>query len=322
MAPIADLHCDLLCYLEKDRKRTPSDLAARCAIPQLKEGNVKWQTCAVFTHTGAQSVKKGMAQIELFQNLPVQYPQDVYLFRGQSSLETEIGLFYAFENASGFCGEQETVLQGIERMHSVIERIGKPLYISLTWNEENRFGGGALTKIGLKEDGKRLLEVLHEKQITIDLSHASDFLAYGIIDYLENKGLQIPLIASHSNARPVLFAPRNLPGDIAAEIFRRGGVVGLNLYASFLGDSEESILEHLAFWLNLGGEKHLCLGADFFYEDSPTSNRKGEPYFKSYADASCYQNLLAFISHELKLKKSVVDQLSHGNFLDFIKKFP
>jgi microsomal dipeptidase-like Zn-dependent dipeptidase len=320
MTPIADLHCDLLYYLEKDRKRTPVDLAARCALPQLKTGHVKWQTCAIFTYTDPTSVKKGMAQIELFQSLPVQYPQDVHLYH--SSSKEGIALFYAFENASGFCTEQEPVGEGFFRLESVIDRIGKPLYISLTWNEENRFGGGALTKIGLKEDGKRLLEVMHEKQITADLSHASDFLAYEIIDYMENKGLQFPLIASHSNARPVFFAPRNLPADLAKEIFRRGGVVGLNLYAPFLGDSEESILEHLAFWLGLGGENHLCLGSDFFYEpDFPSSNRKGEPFFKHYADASCYQDLLAFVSQELKLKDGVLNQLAHGNFLNFIKGF-
>lgn len=320
MTPIADLHCDLLCYLEKGGKRTPVDLAARCALPQLKAGHVKWQTCAIFTHTEADSVKKGMAQVGLLQNLLVHYPQDVHL--SQSSSKEGIALFFAFENASGFCTEQEPVREGFSRLHSVIDRIGKPLYISLTWNEENRFGGGALTKIGLKEDGKRFLEALHEKQIAVDLSHASDFLAYEIIDYIDNRGLQVPLIASHSNARPVFFAPRNMPAEIAKEIFRRGGVVGLNLYAPFLGESEESILDHVAFWLNLGGEKHLCLGSDFFYEpDFPAANRKGEPFFKKYADASCYQDLLAFVSQELKLKEAVLNQLAHGNFLNFIKNF-
>ncbi|MBA2369146.1 MAG: membrane dipeptidase [Candidatus Protochlamydia sp.] len=321
MIPIADLHCDLLCYLENDRKRTAWDPAARCAIPQLKAGNVKWQTCAVFTHTDSHSVRKGMAQIELFQSLPAHYPHDVYLYQNGPSSENCTALLYAFENASGFCNELEPVGNGFDRLKSIIDRVGKPLYISLTWNEENRFGGGALTKIGLREDGKRLLELMHERTITADLSHASDFLAYEIINYMENKGLHFPLIASHSNARPVFFAPRNLPADIAKEIFRREGVVGFNLYAPFLGESEESILDHIAFWLNLGGEKHLCLGTDFFYEaDFPALKRKGEPFFKAYANASSYQDLLAFISDELKLKDRVINLLAYENFLNFIKK--
>lgn len=325
MIPVADLHCDLLCYLEENPARTPYDQVARCSLPQLKKGCVKLQALANFTHTGPLSVKKGMAQVQLYRQLALLYPKDVkraqmpFTMPGQ---EDPIALFMAFENASGFCGEEEPLKQGMNRLQAVIQDVGKPLYISLTWNTENRFGGGALTNSGLKEDGKRLLEELDRQGIAIDLSHASDPLAYETIDYIENKGLNIPLMASHSNARAITHVPRNLPTDIAKELFRRGGVVGLNLYSPFVGLNEEAILQHLSFWLELGGEKQICLGSDFFYEnDFPTIQRvKGQDlFFKRYSDASCYPALIEFVRKELKLSEQTLYQWAYQNIVEFLK---
>lgn len=322
LQPTVDIHCDLLFYLQLDRKRTPSDLAARCAIPQLGKGAVKLQTMAVFTETEPSSVEKAIHQTTLYQKLPHHYPTDFQHFTEDWTLQApRINTLMAFENASGFCGEQEPLQVGFNRLKSMMQ-IARPLYIGLTWNTENRFGGGALAQVGLKEDGKRLLEELHGQNIALDLSHASDALAYDAIDYLEKHHLNIPVMASHSNARIIAALPRNLPDEIAKEIFRRKGIVGFNLYRPFVGDSPEHILKHFAHWLSLGGENHVAFGADFFNDaDLPSAYRYGkEVYFKDYADASCYPSLLSFIQRELKLDSSFVPKLAHQNALNFIKK--
>ena len=42
-----------------------------------------------------------------------------------------------------------------------------------------------------------------------------------------------------------------------------GGAAGLNLYAPFIGgDGMDDVLRHIEHFLELGGEKHLCLGLD------------------------------------------------------------
>ena len=321
--PIVDLHCDLLFYLEKDKQRTPFDQACRCAIPQLRQGNVKLQTLAIFSETGSYSAEKGWHQASIYQKLPHHYPQDFIHFSSQFKMETsQISILMAFENASGFCSEQEPLQEGIKRLKHIIQTISKPLYISLTWNTENRFGGGALAQAGLKADGKLLLEELEHYQIAIDLSHASDALAYDILDYMEGRSLNIPIMASHSNARAVAPMPRNLPDEIAKEIFRRGGVVGLNLYRYFIGYKEDDLIKHVAHWLELGGDNHLVLGSDFFYDpDLPSTYRHGkEVFFKDYQDASCYQKLLLFLQNELKLNSSLLAKFAHQNGLNFIQK--
>jgi membrane dipeptidase len=321
--PIVDLHCDLLFYLQGSPQRTPYDLFARCAIPQLHQGNVKIQTLAVFTQTARDSVQRGLHQVDLYQKLPMHYPKDFMHYSiTKEAYPSAVATLLAFENASGFCGEGEAFSEGLKRLYQVINTIAKPLYISLTWNTENRFGGGALTRAGLKEDGKRLLEELHEKKIAVDLSHASDALAHDIINYMDGCGLDIPLMASHSNARAVTSVPRNLPDELAVEIFRRGGVVGLNFCHNFVGENEEFLLKHIAHWLELGGEDHIALGADFFYEaDLPSSLRHGKDVFlPNYQNASCYGKLLNFLEKELRLNASILEKFAHKNAKNFIPK--
>jgi membrane dipeptidase len=320
--PIIDLHCDLLFYLGIDKHRTPYDRAARCAISQLRQGNVRLQTMAIFTETEPHSSEKGSHQARIYQNLALRCPQDFVHFSPDWNMDSpSIALHMAIENASGFCNEREPLNEGFNRLKNIIINIAKPIYVSLTWNTENRFGGGALTQIGLKDDGKRLLELLDEQHIAIDLSHASDALAYETIDYIEGQGLKVPIMASHSNARAVASMPRNLPDEIAKEIFRRGGIVGLNLYRYFIGETENQLVEQLAHWLELKGENHLAFGADFFYDpDLPSAYRHGEEnYFKDYQDASCYGRLLSFLQKELKLESSFLEKFAYQNALAFIQ---
>lgn len=320
---IIDVHCDLLFYLGLDSKRTPYDLAARCALPQLRRGAVKLQTLAIFTETEPSSVEKGMHQANLYQKLPELHPKDFQHFANDWTLQSSrINILMAFENASGFCSEAEPLQQGLKRLNALIQT-DKPFYISLTWNSENRFGGGALTQAGLKEDGRRLLDEIDSRHIALDLSHASDALAYEAIDYIESRKLSIPIMASHSNARAIAALPRNLPDEIAKEIFRRKGIIGFNLYRPFVGESPDHIVKHFAHWMEMGGEGHLVFGTDFFNDaDLPSSYRHGkEVFFKDYPDSSCYPPLLAFLQRELKLDDSFLSKVSHRNAMAFIKCF-
>lgn len=320
--PIIDLHCDLLFYLAAYPQRTPYDLVARCALPQLHQGNVKLQTLAVFTETEPNCVQKAFQQINLYQKLPVLYPNGFKHDFNDNLHSSVIGIKMAFENASGFCAEKESLADGIMRLNHIVRDIAKPLYISLTWNSENRFGGGALTSVGIKPDGKHLLDELHQKRIAVDLSHASDALAYDIIDYIVGRDLDIPLMASHSNARALAAAPRNLPDELAQEVFRRNGIIGLNFCRKFLGEHEDSLLKHIVHWLELGGENHIALGADFFYEeDFPTSLHEGKTvFFQNYQDASCYVRLMDLLQKELRLPSSILEKFAHKNGLIFIQK--
>ena len=99
---------------------------------------------------------------------------------------------------------------------------------------------------------------MEELGIHTDVSHISDA---GFWDVLRRT--KRPVVASHSNARAICPHRRNLTDDMFRAIRDTGGVVGINLYADFVGgDSMEQLIAHIERFLSLDGEKAVALGGD------------------------------------------------------------
>lgn len=315
--PIVDLHCDLLLFLASGIDRSPFDDRSLSSIPQMQKGNILLQTLAIFTETGKNSVSEATKQIQIFKQLP-QLSQNAFSLHSRK--ENAITVVPAIENASGLLGEDEPLDTGLKRFTEWSKTVGPFLYVSLTWNEENRFGGGNATQIGLKEDGKIFLDQLAQTKTAIDLSHTSDALARDILNYIDHKHLSIIPIASHSNYRAIQDHPRNLPDDIAQEIFRRGGIIGVNFVRPFIGKDPSAFIDHIEHALKLGGEDHICFGADFFPEDDlPSTLDHLKPFFFPKLDhSSCYKDLLAIL--EKRFSRNVLEKISSRNALKFLKR--
>ncbi len=326
MRPVVDMHCDLLCYLANDASRSVLNREVRCSLPQLRQGQVKIQTMAVFTETEVGSTVKGQKQIDEYIKLSKKYPEDFCIVKKGDSLETgffadPIKMLLALENASGVFEEDEPLENGFKRITSIEKNVGKILYLSLTWNLENRFGGGAHAPGGLKEDGRRLLDFMHQKKIAIDMSHTSDPLAYDILDYIDKKGLEVPVVASHSNFRAVAHVPRNLPDEVACEILRRQGLIGFVFCRDFVGKEDPyNMVRQLEHVRKLGGSKQCCFGADFFYDgDLPPAFRRPPEdfFFPSYADSTAYGPLMDFWQKHLSLSSDQLEDVAYRNFINF-----
>jgi microsomal dipeptidase-like Zn-dependent dipeptidase len=237
---------------------------------------------------------------------------------------SKIGILAAFENASTFCEEDEPLQEGLERLILMFGKVGRPLYIGMTWNTENRFGGGVLSTVGLKEDGQRLLDFLNGKQIAIDLSHASDALAHDILNYLTQQDLQVPVLASHSNVRSVTAVGRNLPTELLQEVIRRRGLVGLNSIRAFVGPSIETLGSHIEEIVRLGGSDSVCFGADFFFEGDVPKNTPGRSpdgwYFPEFDGADRYPELLSIFTEKLGLKEAFVRKMAYQNASDYLSR--
>lgn len=333
--PIADLHCDLLAYLAGGPGRTPFDPVARCALPQLAAGGVRWQTLAAFTVTGDGSVDLGMAQAEAFRRLLRDHPRRLRAIRSAADLaapddaeqapaDDRLGVVLAIENASGFCAQDEPLADGLARFARIDELAGPVLYLSLTWNDENRFGGGNATAAGLHDDGRRLLDYLAARRAegrapAIDLAHASAWLADDILEHLRREGLALPVLASHICFRRLVDVPRNLSDDLARTILEQDGVIGLNFMRVFLGGrAPAAFADHLGHGLALDGAgRGLAFGADFFADlDIPEAMRRRHPegmFFPDFADAACYPRVLAALERELDLGAARRAALAHGN---------
>lgn len=129
------------------------------------------------------------------------------------------------------------------------------------WNRANSLCGTNCEEPerGLSEKGKNFLRRMEALDIYPDMSHISDA---GFWDTV--KTAHGPVVASHSNARALCPHRRNLTDDQFRAIRGSGGVVGLNLYRDFVGPqgTMEELVAHVEHFLDLGGEKTLCLGGD------------------------------------------------------------
>ncbi|GAB3228474.1 membrane dipeptidase [Algoriphagus aestuariicola] len=322
--PIADMHCDLLSFMAKVPNADPFDSSQiACAFPWMEAGGMKMQVMAIYTDVNPDSMDLASKQARIFSDLLQNEAGTVTRFdseyiQNQDNQES-IGIIASVENAAGFGHENATWPEIYAQFDSIVDTVGQLAYISLTHHTENRFGGGNYTEgIGLKEDGKRLLDYMAGKRIPIDLSHTSDLLAEGILKHIDRHHLPIPVIASHSNFRTLWNHKRNLSDEFAQEIINRGGIIGVNFLRAFLDtDVPERLYEHLEYGTKLR-ENAICFGADFFYtQDFPDKSR--HPFYFSLAEnSSKYPDILEHLNtslSEVQLRK-----MAFENVFNFYQK--
>jgi membrane dipeptidase len=125
-----------------------------------------------------------------------------------------------------------------------------------------RYTGGTGAPGGLTALGVQLLKAMRRKKVILDISHMAE---EAVADAFEMwRG---PIMSSHSNARELVPGDRQLTNATAAEIARRGGVLGISFYAQHLRPSGPARLDdvvrhavHLA--RAAGGPEHVGLGTD------------------------------------------------------------
>lgn len=267
-----DLHNDLLNYLLIDSQRTPYDEGLKCSISQMIKGEIRTQILAAFSLTPSDP-----------RSLSIQFARYLKLRSCRESLAKQIQFLWAIEDAQQLTGDSPLGKTVEDKIQNFLRSNNAPVYVSLTWIHENEFGGGDRTNVGLKPQGSQLLEALAATNTTIDLSHASDRLAYDIINYREKKGHQNGLIISHTNFRSVHNVPRNVSDEIARYILKVNGLIGLSFSKSQLGIRDRlNTEEHFGYALSLDKkfEEVLCLGGDIYHqEDVPQALRKATSNF-------------------------------------------
>ncbi len=323
LQPVFDLHCDLPSYLASVRGANvmkKEDIGA--ALPWLQAGGVSVQVAALFCITQAGSTERVQEQVE--QLLTLQKANSAFraVVDEQDLMpQSRIGLLPAIENASGFCEEHASLKQGLKLLEAVLRQVGRVAYIGLTHHSENRFGGGNQAPgVGLKPDGMALLDYLSGRNIAVDLAHTSDALAFDILTYLDKQHLKIHVLASHSNFREVFSHPRNLPEELAKEVLRRDGIVGINFFRHYVDAADpRRLTAHVAHgWKLPGGQRGLAIGADFFTPIGFPDPAQLPLFFQEHENAGAYPGLLA------EWKKAVpgldVAALAFDNAADFFRR--
>ena len=326
--PIIDLHCDLLHYLATTPNASVYDgQGIGVTVPHLNAGNVKLQVLAVFTFTEKGSVTLAKKEFECYgQLLDLPEFQSVTTKSSIQKILTsdKIGIIPAIESASGLCEEDEPLDNAFKRFDEILTKYKHVFYIGFTHHTENRFGGGNYSdNVGLKDDGKVLLDYLDGKKVAVDLSHTSDNLAMGIMDYVEAKSLDVPIIASHSNFRILCGHIRNLPDEYVQRLVRYNGLIGMNFLRAYIHDTNPShFIEHFLHGLDETIAPHqMAFGADFFYRAGleEIHPERIPLFFDEHLDASKYPNIL----NDLRAKgigEDVLQKLCYQNVLDFVNR--
>jgi membrane dipeptidase len=167
--------------------------------------------------------------------------------------------------------EEGAALEGKMSNLEVLRKMGVRL-ITLTWNYPNEIGFPAFEwkhmDRGLTDFGCELVEAMNHNRMIVDVSHLSDRGFYDVSE-ISSK----PFMASHSNARSITDAPRNLTDDMISFLGNNGGLIGINFEKTFLGKSEQGkiseMMRHINHIRNTGGIEVLALGSDFDGIDTP-----------------------------------------------------
>ena len=145
-------------------------------------------------------------------------------------------------------------LMGIEGGHSIENSI--PLlrdyyrlgvrYMTLTWSNSLDWAdsSGVIdpknpddpkvphTKEGLTEFGKDVVYEMNRLGMMVDISHVADKTFYRTLVIT-----RAPVIASHSGARALSDAPRNMTDEMLRAVAINGGVVQVNYYSAFVSQA-------------------------------------------------------------------------------------
>lgn len=323
--PIVDLHCDLLSYLDTAAGSSIHDTEAiGCALPHLKAGGVKLQVMALFSLTEAGSAEAGLRQVAFYKAITKEGTGFRHLEKGTTwemmMADDAVYTLAAIENASCFFEEKENLKEGFRRFEWMAKALGGPLYLTITHHAENRFGGGNFTSVGLKPDGKALLEFLDGRGVAVDLSHTCDLFAHELLEYIDRRGLDLRVLASHSNFRPVWDHVRNLPDDLTQAVRAKGGLVGLNLVRDFVNPEDAgAFAAHVRYGLAQGVP--LAWAADYFSPlIMPPQFAFREPYFHpGHEDARCYPKVMDSLKD---LGAEVLAGFAWKNAWDWIRANP
>ena len=175
---------------------------------------------------------------------------------------------------------------------------------TITWNNSNKLAHSGLEadKKGVTKKGRNFLKELKDYKIILDLSHASTKTVLDVCEICENQ-----VIASHSCVRALHPSYlRNIDDEAIKAITERGGVVGINFSKHHLGD--HSVIDHIDYLRDHFGVDVAAIGSDFDgIKDAVISNPTGLE--------SLEKELL-----EKGYKKSDIDKIFSGNFLNIFKK--
>ena len=258
---LADAHNDLLLELaHREHRLGETNVFAQTWLPLLEAGGVGLQVCPIFVDLDRQpegTLREALGQAASFHRAVRENTDRVVVVRTRADLDAvergeRIGLMLALEGVEPFGYE----LWGADLFWELGLRIA-----GLTWNRRNPYADGAAEEGGLSRLGRSLLPVLAEREIVLDLAHASPRLFDECLETYTGR-----VCVTHAGCRAVNDHPRNLTDEQLRALVGRDGVFGLMLHPLAIDPERPTIeraIDHLEHAAEVIGPDRLCLGGDW-----------------------------------------------------------
>jgi len=142
--------------------------------------------------------------------------------------------------------------------------------MGITYSEANPLGSGLREKndSGLSDLGRAVVKRMNRLGMTIDIAHCGDRTGLEVIEASEK-----PITITHAGAR-TLWGTRRMKNDETLKaLAAKGGVIGIEaaphttLTQKHPKHSLESVMEHVAYCVDLIGVDHVGLGPDTLFGD-------------------------------------------------------
>ena len=215
-------------------------------LDSIHKGNLGAEFFSIWVEPSIYKGQYARRTLELIDSVKQQvakYPNQIMF------VTTPEGIEYAHRT------HKFAALMGIEGGHSIENSI--PLlrqyyalgvrYMTLTWSNSTDWADSSgdiddktipHTKEGLTEFGKDVVYEMNRLGMMVDISHVSDrtFFRTLVIS-------RAPVIASHSDARALCDAPRNMTDDMLRAVAHsggadsKGGVIDVNYFSGFVSQA-------------------------------------------------------------------------------------
>ena len=251
---ICDTHADTLWALQNPKRATdtPTDITlAHLTAP----GDTRVQAMALFVGgNGLTGEDHDLIQRELCQLDQLKAQGFRQIRHISEALPGQANILLTIEGGEAF-GESSATVASYAALGVRAA--------ALVWNNENRLAHPAKggSSEGLTPFGKTILQEMRKHRMAVDISHLNERGSDEVMDS------DTPCMASHSCARGLCDHFRNLSDRQLRQLFATGGYVGVNFFVPFLTTNGkatlDTVIDHMAYMCDMGGENHVGLGSDF-----------------------------------------------------------
>lgn len=315
MIRVFDGHSDILSDVTEKRLAGQNDVINRHHLERLKKGGTEGAIFVIWVdppYDGDPSIRT----------------RDIMNCAKDEFKEADIRVVSCFDDIENALHDGKFyVIPGIEGLSAIgadYDQIDRYYefgcrHAMLTWNEENALATGVRgnPERGLTEAGKKAVKKIYDRGMIMDVSHLNERSFWDVAGCANGM-----ITASHSNAKALCNAKRNLTNDQIKEIGRSDGIIGINSYAEFAGDrpeerTAERLVEHVLYIADLIGIEHVGCGFDFFEflneESMKAMTDSNTPAVQGIEDSSKVQVLFEKLK-EKGLSQDELEMIGYKNW--------